>query len=94
VARFSFCSLITDTRERFLQIVRAYTFLNPHLTLRLHWFGRTRMGLATNPTWSKWKPSDPTSPHWYTTETLARLIAGYVAHDKDHGQDRTTRNRQ
>ncbi len=47
--------------------------------------------MATAATWSKWKPSDPTSAHWYQPEHLERLVAGYIAHDADHGRDRTIR---
>jgi hypothetical protein len=45
----------------------------------------------TNPAWCKWKPSDPTSPHWYTPAHLERLIGAYVAHDADNGRERTVR---
>ena len=32
---------------------------------------RSRTIAATTPGWTKWKPSDPTSPHWYSPERLA-----------------------
>ena len=32
---------------------------------------RSRATAATAPGWTKWKPSDPTSPHWYTPERFA-----------------------
>jgi hypothetical protein len=32
----------------------------------------------------KWRPSDPTSPHWYDEARLARLIAAHIAHAEDH----------
>ena len=70
---------------RFLQIADDFTWLNPHLTLRVDWFGETRHVAATDPGWSKWKPVDPTSPHWYTPERLARLIAAYVVDDATTG---------
>jgi hypothetical protein len=37
----------------------------------------------TNTEWSKWKPSDPTSPHWYQPQHLERLIAGYISNERD-----------
>ncbi len=40
-----------------------FTFLNPHLTLVVDCLGEVTRIDATNPTWSKWKPSSPTSPH-------------------------------
>ena len=46
---------------------------------------------ATRADWPKWKPSDPTSPHWYDPERFERLIAAYVAHDADNGRSRTVR---
>src|SRR5271166_378642 len=33
---------------------------------------------ATQPGWTKWKPTDPTSPHWYDVESLKALIAAEV----------------
>ncbi len=47
--------------------------------------------MATDPAWAKWKPSDPTSAHWYSPQHLERLIAGYIAHDTDAGRMRTVR---
>jgi hypothetical protein len=41
--------------------------------------------------WDNWKPSLPTSPHWYDCPRLERLVAGYVAHDADAGRARTVR---
>jgi hypothetical protein len=41
--------------------------------------------------WTKWLPSDPTSPHWYQPAQLERLVAAYIAHDADRGSDRTVR---
>ena len=46
---------------------------------------------ASDPAWTKWLPSDPTSPHWYGPEHLERLIAAYLAHDADTGRVRTVR---
>ena len=39
----------------------------------------------------KWKPSDPTSPHWYGQEHFARLVSAYLAHDADRDNQRTVR---
>ena len=76
---------------RFLQIADDYVWLNPHLTLRWDWFGEGGTVGATSPDWTKWRPSDPTSPHWYTPQHLERLIAGYIAHDADTERERTVR---
>jgi hypothetical protein len=38
---------------------------------------------ASDPAWRKWKPSDPTSAHWYDSERLERLAGAYVGNDPD-----------
>lgn len=85
------CSMLESKRQRFLQIADDYTWLNPHLTLGIAWDGDTRVLNATSPEWVKWRPSDPTSPHWYDPESLARLIAAYLNHDLEKGKERTVR---
>jgi DNA topoisomerase VI subunit B len=84
-------SKLADARARFLQIADDYTFLNPHLSLSVDWCGEATHTAATAPGWPKWGPRDPTCPHWYRPENLARLVAAYVAHDQDAGRDRTVR---
>jgi DNA topoisomerase VI subunit B len=84
-------SILDDAKGRFLQIADDYTFLNPHLSLTVNWFGdRTRVK-ASDPAWKKWLPSNPTSAHWYAAEHFERLVAGYIAHDADAGKDRMVR---
>jgi DNA topoisomerase VI subunit B len=85
------CSILTDAEARFLQIADDFTWLNPSLTLDVSWFGRRFSVPATQSTWEKWKPSDPTSPHWYDPECFERLVAAYLAHDADTGRVRTVR---
>jgi DNA topoisomerase VI subunit B len=87
----SACSTLTDAEARFLQLADDYVFLNPHCTLVVDWFGRRTTTEASDPTWKKWLPSDPTSPHWYAVEEFERLVAAYVAHDQDLGADRSVR---
>jgi DNA topoisomerase VI subunit B len=78
--------------DRFMQLVRAYVWFNPHLTVRGVWFGREFIKVAaTNPNWEKWRPRDPTSPHWYDEQRLQRYLAAHVARDRDLGQSRTVR---
>jgi len=43
------------------------------------------------PGWKKWAPSQPTSPHWYTADQLADLIAAYLLIERDGGAARTVR---
>ena len=84
-------SILHAAKQRFLQIADAFTFLNPHLSLTVDWFGEWRVMKATTLAWPKWLPSNPTCSHWYTTERLERLIAGYISHDEAKGRDRTVR---
>jgi hypothetical protein len=61
----------------------------PHLALTVKW---DRTGCdpvqwtipATDPIWRKWRPSDPTSPHWYDEQRLARLMANVIAYHLVH----------
>jgi DNA topoisomerase VI subunit B len=86
----SACSILDDAQAAFLRIAEDYTCVNPHLTLTVKW---DRDGCdpvqwaipATDSTWRKWWPSDPTSPHWYDVPRLARLIANNIAYAQDHG---------
>lgn len=83
-------SSLAEIDDRFLQVLADYTFLNPHLTLAVDWFGATKVA-ATDPRWLKWRPSSPTPAHWYRQEELERLIAAYLAHDEAGGRERTVR---
>ena len=78
-----------NTREtEFKQLVEAYVWFNPHLTLRGVWFGQEFINVAaTNPDWEKWRPRNPTSPHWYDETRLQRYLAAHVARDRDLGAE-------
>src|SRR5262245_17625466 len=82
---------IGGAKSRFLQIAADYAWLNPHAAITVDWFGERTAITATDTAWSKWKPSEPTSPHWYTTAHLERLIGAYIKHDADNGRKRTVR---
>jgi DNA topoisomerase VI subunit B len=73
-------------------LMSAYAMCNPHAAFRLD--GPHREGAhwpATNAAWQKWRPSDPTSPHWYSAERLGALIAAYLADEQAGGKPRTVR---
>ena len=70
---------LAESKARFLQLALDYTWLNPHMELDVNWYGEHTTVQATGPAWAKWLPSDPTSAHWYDTERIGRLIAGYVS---------------
>jgi hypothetical protein len=80
------CLYLTGLRDRFLQMANEYACLNPHLTLRFDWDGERLVDrAASDPAWSKWRACDPTCPHWYTPERLARYAAALVNHDRERG---------
>jgi DNA topoisomerase VI subunit B len=79
-----------NAKSHFLQFVEGFGWLNPHLTLELDWEGEQSRIDPTDPAWTKWRPSDPTSPHWYNEERLARLIGAYVARDQDRRREPRT----
>jgi Histidine kinase-, DNA gyrase B-, and HSP90-like ATPase len=64
----------------FLRLAEAYAWLNPHLSLRVSWNREVKINIkASNPTWSKWLPSWPTSPHWYDNSRFRRYMAAHIA---------------
>jgi DNA topoisomerase VI subunit B len=80
-------TILERAKGRFLQIAEDFGWLNPHLALSLTWDGERCINVkASDPHWLKWRPFDPTSPHWYDEARLRRLIAAYVARDQDQGR--------
>ena len=78
--------------QQFKQLAESYVWFNPHLTLRGTWHGKKFIDVAaTNPAWEKWRPRDPTSPHWYDRTRLQRYLSAHVARDRDLGRHRTVR---
>jgi DNA topoisomerase VI subunit B len=75
----------SETDEQLWKLCKDFTILNPHLTLTLDAFGNVTRVDATNPTWEKWRPSSPTSPHWYEREHLERLLGAYITHELQTG---------
>jgi len=76
----------------FLQIIANYICFNPHLTIRAEGLvDMTVADCATNPTWRKWIPSDPTSAHWYGNDDFTRLVSAYIAKSRYGGRDYTIR---
>ena len=74
----SACSALEHERWRILQLASAYGFINPHLRLTIAGAG-WRDTEPADRAWQKWKPCDPTSPHWYRPEHLERLIGAYLS---------------
>ena len=72
-------------------LMESYAAFNPHARFRVTMPGEKLVFEPTKPTWRKWRPDAPTPAHWYTAETLADLIAAYIAREKDGGEARTVR---
>jgi DNA topoisomerase VI subunit B len=84
--------LFLSVAEQFQQLTQAYVWFNPHLSLRGVWYGREFVNVAaTDPNWEKWRPRNPTSPHWYDESRLQRYLAAHVARDRDLKRHRTVR---
>jgi hypothetical protein len=84
--------LLERAEDEFKQLIEAYVWFNPHLTLCGIWFGHEFINVkATSPHWEKWRPCNPTSPHWYDESRLQRYMAAHVARDRDLGHHRTVR---
>jgi DNA topoisomerase VI subunit B len=85
-------SEVTDEGCNSLQkLLLDYSLFNPHATLALKECGDVYRFGGTATDWTKWRPSDPTSAHWYTAERLENLIASYVAAERTGGRERTVR---
>ena len=79
-------SILDRAKRDFLQLAETFTWLNPHLSLSLRWgYEEIFTARSTLPDWTRWRPSAPTSAHWYNSETLQRLIGAEVAFAEDHG---------
>jgi hypothetical protein len=88
----SACSKPDEVKSRFLQIALGFGWLNPHLALTVVWDGERHCLAPSDAAWEKWRPSDPTSAHWYTEQRLGRLMAAYLAnptHQREQVADRS-----
>ena len=77
--------------KRGTDVIREYGVFNPHATLHYRHGDRQWTIRPTDPDWEKWRPRDPTSPHWYTAERLRTLIAAYLTDERGGGRARTVR---
>src|SRR5262249_10516192 len=74
--------LLESAEEEFKELAESYVWFNPHLGLRGVWHGREFVNVAaTNPIWEKWRPRNPTSPHWYDETRVQRSLAAHVARE-------------
>jgi hypothetical protein len=73
-------NLFEYNKTRLVKLVTAFTWVNPHLSLRLIWNGHEILDAkATDPHWQKWMPSQPTSAHWYDLSRFRRYMAAHIA---------------
>jgi DNA topoisomerase VI subunit B len=85
------CSKLDQAKAHFLQMAEDFGWLNPHVSLSVTWNGERCVDFrASAPGWSKWRPSYPTSAHWYDVTRLSRLMGAQIARDQDHGRDPRT----
>ena len=86
-------SQLADAKGEIVSVANKFAWLNPHAAFTLRWDGKVVLKIAaTDPGWCKWLPGEPTPASWYDIESFSRLIAACVAHDEDHGRDRTVRD--
>ena len=69
-------------------LVEGFAVFIPHATITLDLFGEQSVWKATDPNWTKWKPNQPTSAHWYEQRHIERLIGAYITHERATGTDR------
>jgi DNA topoisomerase VI subunit B len=85
------CSKLDEAKSHFLQMADDFGWLNPHLSISATWNGsRHADSAASNPSWQKWQPHYPTSPHWYDPARLRRLMGAYIGRDQDQGREPRT----
>jgi DNA topoisomerase VI subunit B len=85
------CSKLDEAKPHFLQMADDFGWLNPHLSISVTWDGTRHVDFtASNPSWAKWQPHCPTSPHWYDPARLGRLMGAYIGRDQDQGREPRT----
>jgi DNA topoisomerase VI subunit B len=72
-------------------LIETYAAFNPYASFTLTTPDLTWASPATDGSWRKWGPSDPTSPHWYEIDHFTALIAAYLNRERAGGRARTIR---
>jgi DNA topoisomerase VI subunit B len=72
-----------------LHLVRSFAAFNPHATFGYQgntlYSETSEIYKSTRDTVKKYVPSQPTSPHWYSDESLKVLVFSYIAHARRGG---------
>jgi DNA topoisomerase VI subunit B len=85
-------SQLVDAKGTIVQVALGFSWLVPNARIALKIDDQQYGAMAaTDPTWRKWRASDPAPAAWYDRESLSRLIAAVIADDQDHGRNRTVR---
>ena len=67
--------LLEAAAPPFQELVRAFVWFNPHLSIRGVWLGQEFLDVkATRPAWEKWRPRQPTSVFWSDEARLQRYL--------------------
>jgi DNA topoisomerase VI subunit B len=74
-------------------LLARYTAFNPHATFKLSLDGKIRVYEAAYTGFSKWLPTEQTSPHWYDVDRFSSLICFYLKNENERndGNHRTVR---
>ncbi len=75
--------------ESIERLIMGFHLFNPHARISGDIFGNHFTYEPSCTEWKKWKPSDPTCPHWYGVDHLKRLVAAYIAQERRTGTSRT-----
>jgi len=67
--------------------LRRYALFNPHASFHLETPDWKEAWIGSMKEWGKWTPSDPTSPWWYTSDDLGRLVGAHIVHGEHTGRD-------
>ena len=84
-------SEIDDFYKSVDELIEKYAAFNPHASFTLDTPDWMDTYPATTPGWTKWHPSDPTSPHWYPPEHFVSLLCAYLNLEWHGGKPKTLR---
>jgi hypothetical protein len=68
------------------RLLRRYAAFNPHAHFELVSDWKVNDWPPALPSWRKWMPNSPTSPHWYNVDQLAALVAAIVGAELSGGE--------
>ena len=82
--------MLDNAIDALMEAVYDYSWVNPHLSIQIRVNRNGREGKLSCPasdmSWTKWLPKNPTSAHWYDVSRMQNLIAKTIAHTEDNGE--------